>query len=200
MEWGVWVSIASICAAGAMSPGPSLAVVVRNTVQGGRAQGVMTGIGHGLGVGGYAVVAVLGLAVFFEAFPTATRAVELAGAGYLVWLGIAALRHAGQGDMGLAEGGSSRGFMDGMAIALMNPKLAVFFVALLGPLIPQEATTLERMGVAGLAMMIDGCWYVFAATVLATPGASGWLARQGVWVDRVLSLTLFSVAAWLVFR
>ena len=110
MEWGVWVSIASICAAGAMSPGPSLAVVVRNTVQGGRAQGVMTGVGHGLGVGGYALVAVLGLAVFFEAFPTATRAVELAGAGYLVWLGIAALRHAGQGDMGLAEGGSSRGF------------------------------------------------------------------------------------------
>ena len=151
-------------------------------------------------MGGYAVVAVLGLAVFFEAFPTATRAVELAGAGYLVWLGIAALRHAGQGDMGLAEGGSSRGFMDGMAIALMNPKLAVFFVALLGPLIPPNATTLERVGVAGLAMMIDGCWYVFAATVLATTGAAGWLSRQGVWVDRVLSITLFSVAAWLMLR
>ena len=49
-------------------------------------------------------------------------------------------------------------------------------------------------------MMIDGCWYVFAATVLATTGASDWLARQGVWVDRVLSLTLFSVAVWLILR
>ena len=61
MESAAWISIASICAVGAMSPGPSLAVVVRNTITGGRLQGVLTGIGHALGVGIYALVA-----VFFE--------------------------------------------------------------------------------------------------------------------------------------
>ena len=200
MDAGAWISIASICAAGAMSPGPSLAVVIRNTVQGGRAQGVMTGIGHGLGVGLYAVVAVMGLAVFFEAFPTATRGVELAGAAYLIWLGAAAFRHAGAGDMTLSDSGKSRGFTDGMVMSLMNPKLAVFFVALLGPLIPGDATSLDRIGVAGLAMMIDGCWYAFAAATLESTGAASWLARQGVWVDRALGVTLFAVAGWLILR
>ena len=51
MDATAWISIASVCAAGAMSPGPSLAVVVKNTVNGGRLEGVLTGIGHGLGIG-----------------------------------------------------------------------------------------------------------------------------------------------------
>ena len=106
MEWGVWVSNVDLCR-GRYVARTELGRRGAQHGSGRTTQGVMTGIGHGLGVGGYAVVAVLGLAVFFEAFPTATRAVELAGAGYLVWLGIAALRHAGQGDMGLAEGGSA---------------------------------------------------------------------------------------------
>ena len=63
MDAAAWISIASVCAAGAMSPGPSFAVVVRNTVAGGRIQGVLTGIGHGLGVGVYACGAVFGMAV-----------------------------------------------------------------------------------------------------------------------------------------
>ena len=46
---------------GAISPGPSLAIVIRNTISGGRIQGVMTGLGHGLGLSIYAFIAVMGL-------------------------------------------------------------------------------------------------------------------------------------------
>ena len=46
---------------GAISPGPSLVVVLRNTISGGRLQGVMTGIGHGIGLSIYAFIAVMGL-------------------------------------------------------------------------------------------------------------------------------------------
>ena len=55
---------------GAMSPGPSLAVIIRNTLAGGRLQGVMAGIGHGIGVGFYALAAVTGLALLIIAEPT----------------------------------------------------------------------------------------------------------------------------------
>ena len=47
-----------VCAMGAISPGPSLVVVLRNTISGGRLQGVMTGIGHGIGLSIYAFIAV----------------------------------------------------------------------------------------------------------------------------------------------
>ena len=197
MEPAAWISVASVCAAGAMSPGPSLAVVVKNTVQGGRKQGVMTAIGHGLGVGFYAFVAVFGMARVLDAFPGLSRGIELGGGLYLLWLGIQAFRFAGKGDMTQQQTGR-RGFFDGMAISVLNPKIAVFFLALLVPFLPLDATAADRAGVAGLAMVIDGGWYMFAAILLATTGAADWLASKGIWVDRVLGTILFAVAGWLL--
>jgi threonine/homoserine/homoserine lactone efflux protein len=197
MDAAAWISVASVCAAGAMSPGPSLAVVVKNTVQGGRKQGVMTAIGHGLGVGFYAFVAVFGMARVLDAFPGMARGIEIGGGLYLLWLGIQAFRFAGKGDMTQQQTGR-RGFFDGMAISVLNPKIAVFFLALLVPFLPLDATAADRAGVAGLAMVIDGGWYMFAAILLATTGAADWLASKGIWVDRVLGTILFAVAGWLL--
>ena len=200
METAAWISIASVCAAGAMSPGPSFAVVMRNTIAGGRLQGVLTGIGHGLGVGVYACGAVFGMAVVIEAFPTATMVVEKLGGLYLLWLAVQAYRHAGQGDMSAVDSGTSRGFIDGMAISVLNPKIAVFFLALLGPFIPPDAAAMDRLGVALLAMVIDGSWYVFAAVMLVTTGATDWLAEKGIWVDRLLAAILAGLGTWLVLQ
>lgn len=61
MDWTSILALSFVCALGAMSPGPSLAIVLRNTISGGRLEGVMTGIGHGLGFGLYAFIAVTGL-------------------------------------------------------------------------------------------------------------------------------------------
>ena len=198
MESSAWISIASICAVGAMSPGPSLAVVIRNTIAGGRVQGVLTGIGHALGVGVYASIAVFGMAVLLQQFPEAMRGIEVLGGFYLLWLGIQAYRHAGQGNMTLNESGGYKGFVDGLAISGLNPKIAVFFLALLGPFIPPEASALERTGVAGMALLIDGSWYVLVAVLLAKTGAAGWLSQRGKWVDRLLAVLLVGVGLWLI--
>ena len=61
-------ALSFVCAMGAMSPGPSLAVVLRNTVSGGRLQGIMTGVGHGIGFGIYALIAVTGLSAILLAY------------------------------------------------------------------------------------------------------------------------------------
>ena len=60
MEPSAWAALAIVFALGAMSPGPSLAVVLRNTMTGGRSQGISTGIRHGIGFGIYAFLAALG--------------------------------------------------------------------------------------------------------------------------------------------
>ncbi|WP_270665398.1 MULTISPECIES: LysE family translocator, partial [unclassified Aeromonas] len=63
MELTSWLALAAICVMGAISPGPSLALIIRNTVQGGQGHGVATALGHGLGVGIYALITALGLAI-----------------------------------------------------------------------------------------------------------------------------------------
>ena len=87
-----------------------------------------------------------------------------------------------------------------MAISVLNPKIAVFFLALLGPFIPPDAAAMDRLGVAVLAMVIDGSWYVFAAVMLVTTGATDWLAEKGIWVDRLLAAILAGLGTWLVLQ
>ncbi len=200
MELAAWITIATVCATGAASPGPSLAVVARATIRGGRLEGALTGLGHGIGVGIYAFGAVVGVSALVASTPGLQRGIELTGAAYLFWMGIQTLRRAGPGDaeeeMDMAKG--RRGFLEGFLVAFLNPKIAVFFLALLGSFLPVSASLMERTGVAALAMTIDAAWYIFAALLLAGTGAADWLRRNGVWVDRVLAAMLFGVAVFLV--
>ena len=66
MSLFLWFQFALVCTIGAMSPGPSLVVVVRNNINYNRLAGIMTSIGHGLGIGVYATFAVLGLGFIIQ--------------------------------------------------------------------------------------------------------------------------------------
>ena len=122
------------------------------------------------------------MALVLQQFPT-MRGIEILGGLYLLWMGYQAFQHAGEGSLESDDSQRYHGFVDGLAMSGLNPKTAVFFLALLGPFIPVEAIT-ERIGVAGMALMIDGCWYVFVAMMLVKIGAVDWLSKQGKWVDR----------------
>jgi len=200
VELGSWLTISAVCATGAASPGPSLAVVVKNTVQGGRGAGVLTGLGHGLGVGIYAFGAVAGVSAVVATTPGLQRGIELCGAAFLLWMGFKAMRHAGTAVLEPTERGNQgrNGFIEGFLVSFLNPKIAVFFLALLGSFLPVDAGIGERACVALLAMAIDAGWYVFAALMLAKSGAAHWLSRNGLWLDRSLAVLLVLVAIFLV--
>ena len=72
---------------GAISPGPSVMVVIRNTIVGGRSQGVACAVGHGIGFGIYAISAVFGLIVLLENAPEVFLILQLIGVGLLIWYG-----------------------------------------------------------------------------------------------------------------
>lgn len=208
VDLDAWITIAVVCATGAVSPGPSLAVVLKNTVDGGGSRGVACAVGHGLGVGLYAFVAVAGLKALVALIE---RPVMVAGALYLVWMGVQVLR-ASWGAVPVEEVPAATeadpvdaaqersGFAQGFAIAFLNPKIAVFFLALLSNLVPAGATLLERSGVATLAMVIDTVWYVIVAVVLARTGAVAAIRRNGRAMDRVFGVVLVSLGAWMLVR
>ena len=66
MNFFIWSQFAFVCLLGAMSPGPSLAVIIRNSISFSRRSGIITAIGHGLGIGVYATVTVIGLGIIIE--------------------------------------------------------------------------------------------------------------------------------------
>ncbi|MGF1474770.1 MAG: LysE family translocator [Geminicoccaceae bacterium] len=118
----------------AYMPGPALLYTAAQTVARGRRAGLMAALG--IHVGGYAhvIAATTGLSAIFHAVPTLYLVVKLAGAGYLIWLGIGLIRTKEQPltpATAVSAKSARRAFAESVAVELLNPKVALFFIAFL---------------------------------------------------------------------
>jgi len=189
-----------VCAMGAISPGPSLAVVLRNTISGGRTRGVMTGIGHGLGLGIYAFIAVMGLSSLLLANEQIFNLLQWAGALVLIWLAFNMITHNPSVPSKEHEGSGHRGFLEGFMIAFLNPKILVFLVAVFSQFINPDITNLGRFIMAMMAGVIDTTWYVLVAVVLAGTPIVDKLRVNAVMIDRSIGVVLLMLAILLIVK
>jgi threonine/homoserine/homoserine lactone efflux protein len=174
-----------------VTPGSTTAVVVRNTLRGGRRTGLASAAGAALANSIHATLAGLGLSVLLTHWPAALVAVRAAGAAYLAWLGAQSLWSAFRSaDGGLSfEGGHQYGdsatagttmvgFREGLAINLVNPTIISFYVAIVPSFIPPGAprsyfVVLAACHVA-MALACHSMWAIALHAVrrwFAAPGA-----------------------------
>lgn len=202
MELTSWLALAAICVMGAISPGPSLALVIRNTVRGGQGHGVATALGHGLGVGLYALITALGLALLITKTPLLFDLIRYGGAAFLAWLGLKALL-ARPGDEGDRQGShpvrGRRGAFEGFMVAFLNPQLAIFFLALFSQFVRAD-TGWQQGGIMMLtAGGIDALWYVLVALALSRGPVLVWLQAKSRMIDKFSGLVLLGLALKVVF-
>ena len=159
MELTHWLSLLAVCILGAISPGPSLGVIIQVAVRQGRSHGVIASIGHGLGVGCYALLTALGLAVLMTGSPTLFLSVKVLGALFLLYLGVSTLkstRQAAGSPQPLDAPQASNSFVVGFLTAALNPKLMVFFLALFSQFVRTDATLLEKLLMAAINDKYEG--------------------------------------------
>lgn len=159
---------------GAMSPGPDFAVVVRNAVTSGRLAGLATASGVAAGILVWVLAAATGVAALLAASATAFTVVKIVGAGYLLFLGVRALRSAARRPSGAAEPGPERAartavaaFRSGLLCNLLNPKAAVFFVALMPQFLPRQPAVSDVLLLSVTACLITLLWFGTVATVVS---------------------------------
>lgn len=200
MNWATWFAVISVCLLGAMSPGPSLALVLRHTLNGGRRQGVVAGIAHGAGIGIYALATVLGLAALLAASPAAFTAVQWAGAAFLAYLGIQGLRatqtNTTQTTAQFTTNASAA--RDGFLMACLNPYAAIFFLALFSQFISTSTPLQTKLLYATTAIVIDMGWYAAVAWFFSQPVWLARLQRYTPWLERAFSIILLAFAAKLL--
>lgn len=156
-------------------PGLSMLFVMAQTVQRGWRSGALALLGMQVGYLGWWALAALGLGTLAAAWPVAFRALAIAGAAYLGWLGVQAIRHAGAGEEtggdSAALRASRHAFRDGIVVALGNPKSLVYIVALLPPFIDPSSPVVPQLALFWLVgMVLDlaiGGFYIGAGTGLA---------------------------------
>ncbi|MGG5886394.1 LysE family translocator [Falsiroseomonas sp. HC035] len=120
----------------AITPGPGIFYVAARTLAGGRAEGIASSLGTGLGGMGHILAGSLGVSAIVLASAELFTALKLVGAAYLVWIGISTFRSARQSlSLGVEGGpvapsiGPRRAFREGVLVEALNPKTAMFFLA-----------------------------------------------------------------------
>jgi threonine/homoserine/homoserine lactone efflux protein len=198
MALSLWFSLALVCMMGAMSPGPSLAVVLKHSLNGGMKNGMLAALSHGFGVGLYAVASLLGLGALMLQFPTVYQFLVYLGAAYLAYLGLKILfskPNDSELNIQQSEVSSSKALQDGFAIAFLNPKLAIFFLALFSQFIDPENLTLNIGVIMCLTVfVIDTGWYLLVALLTEVSKKRFGFTKQNIWLDRLLGAVFIALA------
>ena len=166
-------------------PGPDMALVTRQVFVGGPALAQRTVFGNLAGLLVHGVALAGGLSALIVASATAYTAVKLAGAGYLLYLGIQAIRSSGRPPADPPVAAPRRAFLQGMISTVLNPKPALFFLTFLpqfvdrdAPVLPQTMTLVAVHVVVGLVWLSAYARLVHRARGLLTaPRVKGWLER-----------------------
>jgi len=154
-----------------MAPGPDVIFLASQGLAGGPRAGLAVALGLSSGLLVHTALAALGVSAVFAASPAAFSAVKWAGAAYLLWLAWSAFREkpAAAGAAALA-GGSGALYRRGVVMNLLNPKVALFFLALLPQFVdPAKGSVRAQMAVLGL---------VFMAQVVVVFGSIGYLSGR----------------------
>lgn len=171
--WPLMLAFFAASLALAVTPGPAVVYIITRTLAQGRGAGLASTAGVALGNLGNATGAALGLAALFAVSSLAFTVVKYAGAAYLVWLGIKALRarDAAATETRFGEASLRRIFREGFLVALLNPKTAIFFAAFLPQFMDPSASTPLQSIALGAVFVVIACMtdsvYVLAASVLA---------------------------------
>ena len=200
-----WSQLVLICIMGAMSPGPSLAVILRNTISGGRTQGVMSGIGHGLGITFYAVVAVAGLVAIINTIPHFYSIAQLAGSFFLIWIGgkmiVSFFKNDYAPNKKIQSNNSAHlGFLEGFMIAILNPKIAAWLLALFSQFVQPEALLAEQFVLVSTVGVIDASWYCLVAFLASSDKLIKGLRHNYSRIELGMGILLIILAAGMIWR
>lgn len=169
-------------------PGPSLLFTIGRALTVGRHDALLSVVGNALGLVTQVVAVAAGLGALVAASATAFSAIKIAGAVYVVWLGVQAIRHRADARAAMLAGrttlrvkGSVR---TGYVVGLTNPKTIVFFAAFLPQFIDAHAAATPQLLLLGvvfglLAVISDSIWATAAGR------ARDWFARRPERLDRL---------------
>ncbi len=188
-----WLGLATVCTLGAMSPGPSLAFVMRNTMSGGRRIGLVTAIGHGTGIGLYAFAFVALLSGLLTAVPALESGLRWTGIVLLITFGGLLMKSSfnteTESNVSGPDAMERNPFAAGFAIAFFNPKIAAWMVAVYSQFVEVDSSILTMAGMGGVAFVIDATWYAVVAVLLSSTLATS-LQNHSRIVDRIVGLLL----------
>ena len=193
-----WVTVTIACLFGAMSPGPSLAVIINHSLSQGRIAGVCAALSHGVAIGLFAYATASGLSVAIAANPLLFDAIQILGSAFLVFLAIKLLMAPLKKDVDMVVSRPSsvwQALRDGFLIAVVNPKVLLFFTALFSQVVTVDIALADKVALALIAGGVDALWFMLIAVALSHSRLLIRFQKSSWLLDKVFSLILFAIAS-----
>ena len=193
-----WLQFAAVCVAGAISPGPSLALVIRNSTKFSRIAGLMTAIGHGLGMGIYAVFAVTGLVIVITTNEYLFQLIQILGICFLLYFGIQFILQKSNEIIIDDKQKNINSFIQGFSISILNPKILIWFAAIFSQFVGVNVTFTSNSILVLTASIIDCIWYVIVALVVTSYGLNNFFQKRIDIIQKVSGFTLVLIGIILI--
>lgn len=173
-------------------PGPNTVLILSNTISGGRKAGLATVLGVETGTLVHTVASALGLSALLAASATAFDTLKYAGAAYLAYLGVRAFLERDQPLLGpsAARMGPARAYRSAVLTNVLNPKVALFFLALLPQFVRPERGNLV-LQIFTLGAIVSGVGSVFAILLVLGTSSVGGLMKNAAFIRRLRQVTGF---------
>ena len=195
-----WIQFASICIVGAMSPGPSMALIIRNSIKYGRVSGLLSSIGHAIGIGIYAAISVVGLQLILTNNIFVFNAIQFCGSVFLLILGILFLKNSGEELSIDDEQKKLNSFTQGFAISILNPKILIWFAAIFSQFIDVSSTSMTKFIMVLLASSIDGVWYVIVTVTVTGFGLKKFLENNTKTIQNISGIVLIFISLIILYN
>ena len=197
----VFLKIFAVCLLGAMSPGPSMVVVINNAIFKGRFHGILTSLGHGIGIGMYALFAVLGVALIIKTNLFVFNVIKSLSIIFLIYLGIKSI--VGKDKLDFDEKDLSGGFasfLQGVSISLLNPKIFIWFVAIYSQFMSLENGKAYNLILILTAGIVDAVWYLILTLLVTSNIALEFFKNKNVLLKKFVGSVFIIIGALLLLE
>ena len=199
MTFFLWSQFAIVCLFGAMSPGPSLALIIRNSINFNRTSGIVASIAHGLGICLYATVTVMVLEYILKNSEIIFFVIQICGSLFLIILGlIFVFKKNNENQIETFEINSSS-FAQGFIIAIINPKILIWFTAIYSQFIDINASLLNKTILVLTPSIIDAIWYSLVAILVTGYGLKEILNKNKFVIKKIIGILLILIAFSLIY-
>ena len=195
-----WIQFALICIVGAMSPGPSMALIIRNSIKYGRVSGLLSSVGHAIGIGIYASISVVGLQLILINNIFVFNTIQFCGSIFLLILGILFLKNSGE-KLSLEDDQKNlNSFFQGFAISILNPKILIWFTAIFSQFIETSSTSMTKLTMVFMASSIDGIWYIIVTIIVTGFGLKKFLENNTKTIQNISGIVLIFISLIIFYK
>ena len=196
----IFVQVFLVCLLGAMSPGPSMVVVINNAISKNRYHGILTSIGHGIGIGIYALFAVLGIGLIIKTNGFVFNGIKILSIFFLFYLGVKSFTSQNKIKFGNeSKTAGLKSFVEGFSISILNPKIFIWFVAIYSQFMSIENDLIFNSYLIITASIVDASWYILLTFIATSGPALRFFERKSNKISKIIGSIFMIISLILIF-